>query len=98
MRIVLAFIPAFALMLGVSGAFAQAQPQEVSQPTSSPATTDPGTSLTDAEKRIICRPFSHEAMVIWDKRNCHTLEEWDAIRYLNRQAVEAVQRRALTMN
>ena len=98
MRIVPASIVAFALMLCAASAFAQAQPQELSQPGSNPATTGPGISNTEAGKRIICRPFAHEAMVIWDKRNCHTQREWDVIRYRIRQAVEAIQRRALTMN
>jgi len=98
MRIVLASIPAFALMLCAGSAFAQVQPQEISQPGNNPATTGPGTSDAEAGQRIICRPFSHEAMVIWDKHNCHTQREWDVIRYRNRQAVDAVQRRALTMN
>jgi hypothetical protein len=98
MRIVLASIPAFALMLCAGSGFAQAQPQEVSQPGSYPATTGPGISGTEAETRIICRPFSHEGMVIWDKHNCHTLREWEIIRYRNGQAVDEVQRRALTAN
>ena len=98
MRIVLASIPAFALMLSAGSAFVQAQPREVSQSGSNPATTGAGISDAEAGKRIICRPFSHEGMVIWDKHNCHTLREWEIIRYRNGQAVDAVQRRALTMN
>jgi hypothetical protein len=98
MRIVLASLPAFALMLGAGSAFVQAQPQEISQPGSNPATTGPGISGAEAGNRIVCRPFSHEGMVIWDKHNCHTLREWEIIRYRNGQAVDEVQRRALTAN
>jgi hypothetical protein len=96
MRIVPASLAAFALMLCGGSAFAQ--PQELSQPGSSPATTGPGISDAEAGKRIVCRPFSHEGMVIWDKHNCHTLREWEIIRYRNQEAVDAVQRRALTAN
>src|ERR1051325_2054845 len=97
MRIELASIPVFALMLCAGSSFAQAQPQELSQPGSHPATTGPGISDCDAGKRIICRPFSHEGMLIWDKHNCHTLREWEIIRNRNGLAVDEIQRRALTM-
>jgi hypothetical protein len=95
MRILLASTATLALMLGASSAFAQAQPQEISQPTTNPATTD-SSSSADTANKLICRPVFHEGILIRAQQNCHTQREWDEIRYRNQTTLNNAQMRGLT--
>jgi len=94
MRFVLTSTAALALMLCASNAFAQAQPQELSQPTTNAATTGPGS--TDTSGQLICRPVVYQGMVVSGRKDCHTQREWDQIRYKNQQTVNQTQLRGLT--
>jgi hypothetical protein len=95
MRIVLASAAALALMMGAGSAFAQAQPQELSQPTTNPDTTG-SSSSADTANKLICRPVFHEGILIRSKQNCHTQREWDEIRYRNQSTLNNAQLRGLT--
>ena len=95
MRNMLASATALALMMGASSAFAQAQPQELSQPTTNPDTTGSDNNVGTANK-LICRPVFHEGILIPSKRNCHTQREWDEIRYRNQSTLNNAQMRGLT--
>ena len=95
MRIVFASTAALAVMLGAGSAFAQAQPQEMSQPTTNPETTGPDSNAATANQ-LICRPVVHEGMVIRSQQNCHTQREWDEIRYRNQTTLNNAQLRGLT--
>ncbi len=96
MRVLFASTAALALMLGAGSAFAQAQPQEMSQPTTNPETTGPGSNAAATTNQLICRPVVHEGMVIRSQQNCHTQREWDEIRYRNQATLNNAQLRGLT--
>ena len=95
MRNVIASTAFLALTLSASSAFAQAQPQELSQPTTNPDTTG-SSSSADTASKLICRPVFHEGILIPSKRNCHTQREWDEIRYRNQSTLNNAQMRGLT--
>ena len=95
MRAVLSSAAVLALMLGANSAFGQAQPQEMSQPTATSATTGPASS-TDTAK-VICRPVVVDGMVIHGRQACHTQAEWDSARQHNRQQLDQMQLNNLTM-
>ena len=94
MRIVFVSTAALAVALCASNALAQAQPQELSQPTTTSATTGPGTNPAG---QLICRPVVYEGMVVQNKQDCHTQREWDSIRQRHRQQVDQLQLNNLTM-
>ena len=93
MRIMFVPTAALALALAPTSAFAQSQPQEISQPTTNPATTSspPGT----AENQVICRPVVHEGAVM-PTQDCRTKRAWDIMRFQHQQELNAVQMRGLT--
>lgn len=96
MRIVLVSATAFALSLGATSAFAQAQPQELSQPTTQPATTTTSSASSgNAGNQMICRSMYHNGSLI-PERTCRTRREWETIRYQNQQTVNQTQMRGLT--
>ncbi|HEY1637997.1 MAG TPA: hypothetical protein VGF62_05700 [Rhizomicrobium sp.] len=88
-------VPAATLALGFSlaSAFAQSQPQEISQPTTNPATTSspPGT----ANNQVICRPVVHQGAVM-PTQDCRTKRAWDNMRFQHQQELNEVQMRGLT--
>jgi len=92
MRVVLASAAVLVVSFTTSAAFAQAQPQEMSQPTTTPDTT--GTSSASAGSKVICRPMYHNGSVIRTNA-CHTQREWEALRLRNQQEVNQSQMRGL---
>jgi hypothetical protein len=88
------FVPAYALgfCLASAPAFAQSQPQEISQPTTTPASTSSPSGTPS--KQIICRPVVHQGMVM-ATQDCRTQAEWDAMRFRHQQELNEVQMRAL---
>lgn len=96
MRGVLFSTAVFALMLGASSAFGQAQPQETSQPAATSATTGPASS-SDTASKLICRPVVVDGMVVRGRQACHTQSEWDSVRQHNRQQLDQIQLNNLTM-
>ena len=91
MRIVLT--STIALLLGTGAAFAQAQPQGLSQPTTAPAST--ATPADAANNQKICKMMYHNGSLV-RTQTCHTKAEWEAVRQANRQEVEQQQMRGLT--
>jgi hypothetical protein len=93
MRMVFALSTGVALCLAVGAAFAQSQPQEISQPTANPATTSspPGTPAN----QVICRPVVRLGSLI-QSQDCRTKAEWDTVRFRNQQELNQIQTRSLT--
>jgi hypothetical protein len=93
MRMMLVPAAALVLALAATSAFAQSQPQEISQPTTNPATTNspPGTG----DNQVICRPVVHEGNVM-PTQDCRTKRAWDIMRFQHQQELNAVQMRGLT--
>jgi hypothetical protein len=92
MRNVLASTTAL-LLLGTGAAFAQAQPQGLSQPTTTPASTSTPADAASGQK--ICKMMYHNGSLV-RTQTCHTKAEWEAVRQRNRQEVEQQQMRGLT--
>jgi hypothetical protein len=90
MRIAVA--PTTALLLGTGACFAQAQPQGLSQPTTTPASTS--TPADAANNQNICKMMYHNGSLV-RTQTCHTKAEWEAVRQANRQEVEQQQMRGL---
>jgi hypothetical protein len=93
MRMMIMPAAALALVFAPATAFAQSQPQEISQPTTNPTTTSspPGTP----DNQVICRPVVRLGSLIQSK-DCRTKAEWDAVRFRNQQELNQVQTRGLT--
>src|SRR5690348_14087227 len=93
MRTMLVPVATLTLALASTFALAQSQPQEISQPTTNPATTSspPGTP----DNQVICRPVVRLGSLIQSK-DCRTKAEWDAVRFRNQQELNQVQTRGLT--
>jgi hypothetical protein len=85
------FVSALGLLVSAS-AFAQSQPQEISQPTTTPATTSSPSGAP--AKQVICRPVVHQGSLI-ASQDRRTEAEWDAMRFRHQQEVIEVQMRAL---
>jgi hypothetical protein len=96
MRIVLASATLLVLSFAADVAFAQAQPQGMSQPTTTPDTTgNSSASSGNNGNQIICRNMYHNGSLI-HTQNCHTKREWENMRTDNQQEVNQSQMRALT--
>lgn len=93
MRMMSVSTTAFGVFIMASSAFAQSQPQEISQPTTNPATTSspPGTNPNE----VVCRPVVHLGSLI-ATQDCRTKQAWDAQRFRNQQELNQVQTRGLT--
>ena len=96
MRLILASASALTLCLGVSAAFAQAQPQEISQPFTQPTTTaTTSASSGDAGNQVICRSeVGHGSLI--PTRTCHTQREWESMRLQGQRTTNDSQMRGLT--
>ena len=96
MRMVFASVTSLGLCLGAGAALAQAQPQELSQPTMQPTgTVNSSASSGAAGNQLICRSVVHEGSRI-PTRDCRTRQQWETVRYLNQQVVNQAQMRGLT--
>jgi hypothetical protein len=96
MRVMLASAIVLVLGLSAGAAFAQAQPQGMSQPTTTPDTT--GNSSASAGQngnQLICRNMYHNGSLI-RTQNCHTKREWESMRTENQQEINESQMRSLT--
>jgi|SRR5690242_11013559 len=96
MRIV--FISATALLMVACAvpAFGQAQPQELSQPTTQPAVTANGSASSgDAGNKMVCRYMFHNGSLI-RTQTCRTEREWESIRFQNQSEVNNMQMRGMT--
>jgi hypothetical protein len=94
MRIVLASAVGLVLCGTTGAAFAQAQPQEISQPTTQPAGTSSASS-GDAGNQVICRSESGHGSLI-PTRTCHTQREWESMRLQGQRTTNDSQMRGLT--
>jgi len=96
MRVVLASATVLALSLAAGAAFAQAQPQGMSQPTTTPDITGNSSASGGANgNQLICRNMYHNGSLI-HTQNCHTKREWESMRTDNQHEVNQSQMRALT--
>lgn len=91
----IAFALATALFVGTGTASAQVQPQELSQPTITPASTSTPAAASSDQK--FCRMTYYNGTVI-RSQVCHTKFEWEAIQKRNQQEVNEAQMRGLTSN
>lgn len=93
MRMIIPAVSFAAFVFAPAAAFAQSQPQEISQPTTNPATTSSPSGTPD--NQVICRPVVRLGSLIQSK-DCRTKAEWDAVRFRNQQELNQVQTRGLT--
>jgi hypothetical protein len=96
MRMIAASATGLALCLAASAAFAQAQPQEISQPTTQPASTSTASASSgDAGNQVICRSEVVHGSLI-PTRTCHTQREWESMRLQSQRTTNDSQMRGLT--
>ena len=96
MLIVFASATALLIAASVAPAFGQAQPQELSQPTTQPAVTaNSSASSGAAANKVVCRYMFHNGSLI-RTQTCRTEREWESIRYRNQGEVTSMQMRGMT--
>lgn len=96
MRILSASTTLLLLALGAAPAFGQAQPQELTQPTTQPAVTASTSGSSGAEgNQVICRSMYHNGSLI-PERTCRTQREWESVRFRNQSEVNAMQMRGMS--
>ncbi|HSC18689.1 MAG TPA: hypothetical protein VLC74_07220 [Rhizomicrobium sp.] len=96
MRIVFASATALLIVAGVAPAFGQAQPQELSQPTTQPAVTaNTSASSGAAGNKMVCRYMFHNGSLI-KTQTCRTEREWESVRFQNQSEVTGMQMRSMT--
>ena len=96
MRNILGSAAGLVLCLSAGVALAQAQPQQMSQPTTQPAmTANSSASSGNAGNEVICKSMTHNGSMIPD-RTCRTRREWESLRYSNQNDVNTMQMRFLT--
>lgn len=93
MRMMVVPAAALAFAFALAPAFAQSQPQEISQPTTNPATTSSPSGT--GNNQVICRPVVHEGALV-PTQDCRTKRAWDAMRFQHQQELNQVQMRGLT--
>lgn len=92
MRILAASVASLIFATLSGAALAQAQPQELSQPTMTPVSTSTGDA---SDNTMVCRMLYHNGALI-RTQTCHTAAEWQALRYVTRREVEDTQIRSYT--
>jgi hypothetical protein len=92
MQTMLVPVAILALTFAPASAWAQSQPQAISQPNTTPATAS---SLANANpNQVICRPAIKLGSLI-PTQDCRTRQQWDTERFRNQQELNQVQMRGL---